>query len=93
MELNREALYLLFSIYMDGLFERLRESGIGCRMGNQYIGDLGYADDLTLMVPSRKGLQSLIHICEDYADEYEVLFNGAKSQFMIYKGSDCHVKK
>ncbi len=44
------------------------------------------------MVPSKKGLQSLIHICEDYADEYDVLFNGSKSQFMIFKGCDCHVK-
>ncbi len=44
------------------------------------------------MVPSKKGLQSLIHICEDYADEDDVLFNGSKSQFMIFKGHDCHVK-
>ncbi len=50
------------------------------------------ADDLTLMIPSRKGLQSLIHICKDYVDEYDVLFNGSKSQFMIFKGRDCHVK-
>ncbi len=77
---------------MDGLFERLNESGIGCRMGNQYIGDLGYADDLTVMVPSLKGMQSLIHICEDYADEYDVLFNVSKSQFMIFKGRDCRMK-
>ncbi len=77
---------------MDGLFEWLRASGIGYRIGNQYTGGLGYVDDLTLMVPSKKGLQSLIHICEDYADEYDVLFNGPKSQFMIFKGHDCHVK-
>ncbi len=69
---------ILFSVYMDGLFKRLRVSGIGRRIGNQYTGGLDYADDLILMVPSERGLQSLIHICEDYADEYNVLFNGSK---------------
>ncbi len=44
------------------------------------------------MVPSLMGLLSLIHICEDYANEYDVLFNGSKSQSMIFKGCDCHVK-
>ncbi len=77
---------------MDGLFEQLKESGVRRKSGNQYTGDLGYADDLTLMVPYRKGLQSLIHICEDYADEYGALFNESKSQNTIFKGCDCHVK-
>ncbi len=63
---------ILFSVYMNGHFEWIRESGIGCRMGNRYIGGLGYADDLTLMVPLLKGLQSPINICEDYSDEYDV---------------------
>ncbi len=63
---------MLFFVYMDGIFEWLRENGIRCRMGNQYTGGLGYADDLTLMVPLLKGLQSPINICEDYSDEYDV---------------------
>ncbi len=83
---------ILFSVYMDQLFEWLRVSEIGCRIGNQYTGGLGYADDLTLIVLSQKGLQSLIHICKTYADEYDVLFNVSKSQFMIFKGHDCHAK-
>ncbi len=60
-------------------------------MGNQYTGGLGYVDDLIVMVPSHKGLQSLLHMCEDYADNYIVLFNGSKSQFMIFIGCDHHV--
>ncbi len=66
---------VLFSVYMDGLFEMLRENGICCRMRNQDTGGLGYTNDLTLMVPSHKGLQSLTHGCEDYTDEYDVVFN------------------
>ena len=37
---------ILFSIYMDGLFEQLEKSGVGCHMGNHYRGCIGYADDL-----------------------------------------------
>ncbi len=40
---------ILFSVYIDGIFEQLRVSGIGCRIGNQYTGGLVYDDDLTLM--------------------------------------------
>ena len=38
---------ILFSIYMDELFEQLEKSGVGCHMGNHYTGCIGYADDLT----------------------------------------------
>ena len=57
---------ILFSVYMDELFERLEKSGVGCHMGNHYTGSLGYADDLTLLAPTLSGLQVLIKICERY---------------------------
>ncbi len=28
-------------------------------------------------------------VCEDYAKEFDVTFNGAKSQFMVFRGRDC----
>ena len=48
-------------------------------MGNHYTGSLGYADDSTLLAPTLSGLQVLIRICERYADEFDIKFNGAKS--------------
>ena len=42
-------------------------------------GSLGYADDLTLLAPTLSGLQVLIKMCERYADEFDIKFNGAKS--------------
>ena len=38
-----------------------------------------YADDLTLLAPTLSGLQVLIKICERYADEFDIKFNGTKS--------------
>ncbi len=42
----------LFGVYIDGMLHQLKESGIGCHIGDVYCGGLGYADDLTLLVPT-----------------------------------------
>ncbi len=60
---------ILFSIY------------VGCHMGSYFVGCLTYADDLTLIAPSRKALQTMIGICEGYAADYDVIFSVPKSQF------------
>ncbi len=32
-----------------------------------------------------------IYICEDYAQEFDITFNGAKSQFLVFRDRDCKV--
>ena len=71
---------VLFAVYTDGLLLRLQESGIGCHMGEHYAGALAYADDVTLISPSMTGLKKMSSICEQYASEYDILFNGSKSK-------------
>ena len=39
---------ILFSIYTDKLIKQLRNSNIGCKIVNQYVGVFGYADDISL---------------------------------------------
>ena len=80
---------ILVSIYMDGLFEQLEKSGVGCHMGNHSTGCIGYADDLTLLTPTRSELKVLINICEKYAHEYCVNCNGSKSRYLIFRGRNC----
>ena len=82
---------ILFAVYTDGLLSRLKDSGIGCVMGNQYVGALAFADDLTLLSPTLSGLKEMIKICEDYASLYSIKFNGSKSKLIIYKGLDCSI--
>ena len=40
---------VLFSVYMDGLLYKLKESGVGCYWGCPFVGGLCYADDLVLL--------------------------------------------
>ena len=62
----------LFCVYLDNLLERLRDSGLGCHIGGIY---LGYADDVTLLAPTRQALQGMLDICQEYATSHSMLFS------------------
>ena len=47
---------ILFTVYIDELLLKLRSSGYGCNIDDTFVGALGYADDITLMSPSIRGL-------------------------------------
>jgi hypothetical protein len=74
---------LLFCIYIDVLLARLKENGVGCHIGNLYYGALGYADDLVLLCPTRKGLQNMLDTCDIFGSEYCMSFNTTKTVGMI----------
>ena len=44
------------------VFSQLSKSGSGCQIADFYAGCFGYADDLFLLCPSRKGLQEMLDI-------------------------------
>ncbi len=70
---------LMFTIYMDELLNHLHVSGIGCHIGHEYYGSLGYADDLKLLCLGLRGLQTMVMICEMYGDRFSVSYNVMKS--------------
>ena len=68
----------IYSVF-DGLIRRLEAKDVGCFIGRRYCGVFGYADDLALVSPTIHGLKEMIKICEDYACEFDIMFN-PKSQ-------------
>ena len=44
---------VLFSVYLDQLIAQLRHLGMGCYMNGLFTGVFMYADDITLLAPSR----------------------------------------
>ncbi len=60
---------------MDELIKELQASGIGCHIGHEYLGCLGYADDLKLMCPEINCLLKMISICEKFGKKYSVKYN------------------
>ena len=75
---------------MDGLLSRLEETGVGCHVGTRFVGALAFADDLNLLSPTLSGMQRLVDICEEYANEFNIKFNGTKSQLLLFKGRQCN---
>ena len=67
------------------MLNALQEENIGYFMGGVYAGALAYADDLMLLSPSVSALRKIANICQNYAQEYDIKFNGSKSQLIIFK--------
>ena len=65
----------LFCVYLDTLLSKLRDAGIGCHLGDTFLGAFGYADDVTLLSPSREGLQVMLDICENFASSHSMQFS------------------
>lgn len=74
----------LFAIYIDGMLKQLESSKIGCFVGSKYCGIIGYADDVILLSPTQNAMRKMINICEAYADEFLIKFNGNKCQSVIF---------
>ena len=70
----------LLSVYLDVLLTKLQNHEAGCRIGTKFCGAVAYADDLTLMCPSVKGLQSMINLCENFGKEYSIKLNETKTE-------------
>ena len=82
----------LFNMYMDDLVLLLRKKGIGCHIASQFVACILFADDLCLMAPSRKAMQSMLNICVDYCHEFCLTFNASKSKSMLIgKRHDQHL--
>ena len=76
---------ILFINYVDELLLRLQRSGVGCYVGDIFCGCFSYADDVTLLAPSRHAIQKMLAICSDYAAEYSLTFNASKSQYLVFR--------
>ncbi len=64
---------------------------MGCHMGIRFIGALAFADDLNLLDPTLSGLKILIDVCEKYAKEFNIKFNGSKCRLLLFKGRNCKI--
>ena len=62
---------------------------MGCHISNHNMGGIGYADDLTLLTPTRSGLKVLCEICKQYANDYCVKFKSAKSMYLVFRCPNC----
>ena len=82
---------VLFSVYMDGLLNRLKNTKVGCYVGQIFVGAMAYADDVILLAPTRSAMQTMLNTCSSYAKEFQVLFNPNKSIHILFGQDDPSV--
>ena len=75
---------LLFNFYVNDLSEQLQKLPVGCCCGDMVVNHLMYADDIVLLAPSGKGMQTIIDATYAYGIAYDIVFNIMKSQVMFY---------
>ena len=86
---------ILFNMYMDDLSITLNNSGIGGYLGDAFLNHLCYADDIhvCLISLSSSGMKQLLNICQNYATNHQLLYNGAKSFSLCLKNNDIKIKQ
>jgi Reverse transcriptase (RNA-dependent DNA polymerase) len=70
----------LFCVYIDDmlLHMALPKTGVGCYIGNVFIGALAYADDVVIIAPSACAMRRLLNVCDNCVNEYHIIFNAEK---------------
>ena len=79
-----------YSIYVDDLIKKLKQTNKGCYFGKHFAAGLFYADDMAILAPSIKGLQLLLDVCGDYCLEWDIALNAKKSRNLVF-GKKIHV--
>ena len=74
---------LLFSVYLDDLLCELRQVNVGCHMNGYFVGAVIYANDITLLGPTRSSISSMLNVCDIHARNMDILFNPPKTKFIF----------
>ena len=84
---------ILFCVYLHTLLLELKRAGLGCYVGHWFAAALAYADDAVLLAPTAHAMRSIIAICDRYACEFNVTFNGKKSKYMMFNAcNNCSAR-
>ncbi len=73
----------LFSIYIEDLVEKIKQTSYGGLYGTKNkkikIDILLYADDILLICTNKSSLQQMLKVVEQYGLDYEIVFNIGKT--------------
>ncbi len=69
----------LFNLYIDDILREVSKCGDRARISDIFLGCLAYADDVTLVSPTARGMQRMLDICNEYARHHALVFNNKKS--------------
>ena len=53
-------------------------------MNGYFVGAVFYADDITLLGPTRSSILAMLKVCDVYARNMDILFNPAKTNCIFF---------
>jgi exonuclease III len=74
----------LFNFYIRALIDKVTKLNVGCNIAGTMINLLAYADDIVLLAPSWRGLQTLLKVVEAAVNDIKMTFNTKKTVCMIF---------
>ena len=74
----------LYCLYVDDLIDNLKKLGKGCHLFNRFAATFFYADDMCVLAPSMKGLETMLKLCESYCLEWDIALNAKKSRNLYF---------
>ena len=77
---------LLFNIFINGIFAKLRNAECDPVTLNQsdYFNGLAYADDIVLFATTKEGLQRALEVTEQYCQDWKLKINQKKTKCMTF---------
>ena len=60
---------------MDELLQDLRNLGVGCHIGDVFMGAAGFADDVILLAPSRVAMQMMLTVCQEFGTKNNLQYS------------------
>ena len=88
----------LFSIYVQDLLDDLQRLGVGCHVGETFLGAIAWADDFLLLAPNREAMQLMLNLATDFSICHNLEFScdsdpaksKSKAIFMIGRNTRLH---
>ena len=84
---------ILFAIYTEKLAVRVKEKGLGIKVGNERLSLLMYADDIVILSESGNDLQLMLDVVNEYSVDFGVKFGMDKSQIMIVNNDQVDIER
>jgi len=75
----------LFPAHLDDLSIELNSIEAGTYIGEVLLNHLMFADDICVFCPSVRGLESILDVCQAYAQSHGNIFNCSKTVCMTFK--------
>lgn len=69
----------LYKTYIDGLLMKVKEKGIGLRVGTEHMAISACADDVILMAETEDEIQQLVDMAYEYARAHQYILHPQKS--------------